>query len=46
MMNILYELDSLGYVKVIRTAGLDVVRILTDMDFYDCVEKYYNDLNA
>lgn len=46
MMNILYKLDMLGYIKVVRTAGLDVVRILTDLDFHSCVRKYYEELNA
>lgn len=46
MMDILYKLDNLGYLKVVRTAGLDVVRIQTDMDFYGCIRKYYEELNA
>lgn len=43
-----YYLDRLqqyGYIKVIRTAGLDVVHINTDMSFYDCILAYYNDIN-
>lgn len=46
MINLLYKLDSLGYIKVVRTAGLDVIKILTDMDFHSCVRKYYEELNA
>lgn len=43
--NILYKLDSLGYIKVVRTAGLDVIRIKTNMTFIECVELYYHELN-
>lgn len=43
--NILYKLDTLGYLKVVRTAGLDVIRLTTDMSYIDCVELYYQELN-
>lgn len=43
--NILYKLDSLGYLKVVRTAGLDVIRLTTDMSYIECVELYYQELN-
>lgn len=45
MLDLLREVERLGKVKIIRTAGLDVIRILTDMDFYSCVEMYYSSLN-
>ena len=45
LINILYKIELLGYIKVIRTAGLDVIEIKTDMTFEECVEKYYDSLN-
>lgn len=45
LISILYKLESEGYIKVIRTAGLDVIHILTDMSFLECVQEYYNELN-
>jgi len=38
---LLYKIELLGHIKVVRTAGLDVVQIKTKWDFYECVEKYY-----
>ncbi len=43
--NILYKLDSSGYLKVVRTAGLDVIRLMTNMTYMECVELYYQELN-
>jgi hypothetical protein len=45
VINILYRLEKLGYVRVIRTAGLDVVELLTEMSYIDCIQEYYNTLN-
>lgn len=48
IISLTYYLDKLqqyGYIRVIRTAGLDVVQIKTDMNFYDCVLAYYDDIN-
>ncbi len=45
LINALYKLETLGYIKVIRTAGLDIIRIETDMSFIDCVQTYYHELN-
>ena len=41
LINLLYKLDLLGFLKVVRTAGLDVVELHTDLDFYSCIEEYY-----
>ena len=49
IISLTYYLDKIqwyGYIRVIRTAGLDVVRINTDMNFYDCVSAYYDDINS
>jgi hypothetical protein len=45
LTNYLDKLQQLGYLKVIRTAGLDVVRIITDQDFFGCIRQYYDELD-
>lgn len=45
MINILYKLEVMGYVKVIRTAGLDVIRIITAMTSIECLQEYYKLIN-
>ena len=42
---LLYKIEGLGYIKVNRTAGLDVINILTDWDFNDCARAYYDAIN-
>lgn len=44
LLDILLVLERQGYIQVVRTAGLDVVRIKTEMTFEDCVNKYYEEL--
>ena len=41
MLDLLRTVERLGEVKIIRTAGLDVIRILSDKSFQDCVGMYY-----
>lgn len=45
LINALYHLETTGLIKVIRTAGLDIIRIETNMSFLDCVRAYYDELN-
>lgn len=45
LTNLLYKAELAGYIKVDRTAGLDVVRIITNMTFEDCVTEYYHAIN-
>lgn len=45
LLTVLYNLEHLGYIKVIRTAGLDVVHILTDVTFEECIKNYYTEMN-
>ncbi|MBO8159627.1 DUF4007 family protein [Thermosyntropha sp.] len=42
----LFALEKMGYIKVIRTAGLDLVKILSELDFYGCIEAYYQDITG
>ena len=45
LLQILYKLEARGYIKVVRTAGLDVIQILTNFSPEDCVKQYYEELN-
>ncbi|KNZ41724.1 DUF4007 family protein [Acetobacterium bakii] len=40
----LYQIAQMGHIKVNRTAGLDVINILTDLDYLNCVKAYYDAL--
>ena len=44
MIEVLRRAEKLGALKIIRTAGLDVVHLLKDYTFLDCVENYYASL--
>lgn len=39
------KLQQMGYLTVNRTAGLDNITLRTDMDFIQCVQKYYQSIN-
>lgn len=45
MLDVLYQIEQLGEVKINRTAGLDVVRIINYPTFQNCVEAYYASIN-
>lgn len=45
LTSMLHKLELLGYIKVIRTAGLDVIRIIGDENMRGCIIKYYNLIN-
>ncbi len=45
MLDVLHEIENLGLVKIIRTAGLDVIHLNTQFTFEDCVEKYYETID-
>lgn len=45
LVNLLNKIELMGHIKVVRTAGLDVVQIVTQMDFLDCAREYYNVIN-
>ena len=46
LLELLNKVERLGYISVIRTAGLDVVRIKTEWSFLECVEQYYKAINS
>lgn len=41
LLDLLRKLERLDELKIIRTAGLDVVTIVSDMTTYECIEKFY-----
>lgn len=45
LTNLLYKIELLDYIKVVRTAGLDIIRIEKPMSFLECVQEYYNSIN-
>lgn len=44
LFELLYRLESMGYIKVIRTAGLDIIRLEENMSILDCINEYYDNL--
>lgn len=44
LLELLHKMEPLHEVQVIRTAGLDVVRILNKRSFMECVENYYKEI--
>lgn len=45
MLDILYQVQETGIIKINRTAGLDVIHINEELTFQDCVDAYYQDVN-
>lgn len=45
MLDILHEIENMGEIKIIRTAGLDVIHLNTKRTFEECVFKYYENIN-
>jgi hypothetical protein len=45
LINLLYKIELMGYIKVVRTAGLDVIKIEREIEFLECVEEYYSAIN-
>lgn len=40
------ELSQLGYIRVIRTAGIDVIQLITDKKWDDVLQNYYDEINT
>jgi hypothetical protein len=45
LTSLLNKIELMGYIKVIRTAGLDYIDIKKEIDFLGCVEEYYKAIN-
>ncbi|MCM1232564.1 MAG: DUF4007 family protein [Ruminococcus flavefaciens] len=44
MLDILYRVEKIGEIKIIRTAGLDIVHLNNQRSFQECVDKYYESI--
>ena len=45
MLEVLHKVEKLGEIKIIRTAGLDIIKINNvDRTFQECVNHYYRDI--
>lgn len=45
MLDVLHEVENWGMIKIIRTAGLDVIHLNEQLTFEQCVTKYYETIN-
>ena len=46
MLDVLYRIEEMGLIKINRTAGLDVINILKDLTFNQCVDEYYASISG
>lgn len=44
LLELLHKVEKIGEIKIIRTAGLDVIRINNDRTFQECIETYYKNI--
>ncbi len=44
LMDILGQLENLDLIRIVRTAGLDVIRLNESEDYFSCIKKYYAEL--
>ena len=44
LLDILHLIENIGMIKIIRTAGLDVIHLNQQLTFIECVEKYYKSI--
>ena len=45
LLDVLHEVEKMGAIKIIRTAGLDVIHINEQLTFDECVEHFYENIN-
>lgn len=46
LLEILRKIEDLGEIKIIRTAGLDVIKITKDKTSLEYIEQYYQEIKA
>lgn len=46
MIDVLHEAEKTGAIKIIRTAGLDIIRIEHRYTFEECVDKFYESIES
>ena len=45
LTSLLYKIERMNHIKVVRTAGLDVVQFKTKWTFTECIEAYYRSIS-
>ena len=45
LLDVLHEVEKMGAIKIIRTAGLDVIHINGQLTFDECVDRFYENIN-
>lgn len=45
MLDVLYRIEKLGAIRISRTAGLDVIRIIEKYSFLEWVDRYYQEID-
>lgn len=45
MLDALYRIEKLGAIRISRTAGLDVIRIIEKRSFLEWVDRYYQEID-
>ena len=45
MIEILHNVEKTDEIKIIRTAGLDIIKINNTRSFQECVDRYYESIN-
>ena len=45
MLDVLHKIENLGKIKIIRTAGLDVIHLNEKLTLKECVQKYYETID-
>lgn len=46
MLEVLHNVEKTGEIKIIRTAGLDVIQLTHDYSFIDCVDRFYESIEG
>lgn len=46
LLEVLHNIEKNEQIKIIRTAGLDIIKILDSLDFFQCVDKYYESIRG
>ena len=44
MLDSLHVAEKTGEIKIVRTAGMDIIHLAHNYTFEECVEKYYQTL--
>lgn len=45
LLDVLYNIEKKGTLKIIRTAGLDIVRLSDTYSFQGCIDTYYREIS-